>query len=684
MINDKIKEDFLFLDSNLNEIDLDDENDYPIQDIIKVNEIKLKRNSVEDNNTSNFTSTSSNDDYKEFKNLEIKKKNKDIDFSKYKVMEKREDLTIYKYSEVKRQSGHKLVYQYFYDNFEGEDYNNAYVILFCGKTGDGKTTAINAFFNIVKGITLEDDYRFILIKEPEKLTKQAESQTDGVHLYYVRDYNNNPVIIIDSQGYGDTRGKQYDEMVDDAFRYIFSNVIDHINTALFIVKSNTNRLDILTKYIFSSVTSLFSEDISENFLILATFATKDTIKNGPDFIHSIQTEADFLNIQKRMDDNWWYALDSKSILENEKDKITLYSFEKTWELYEKKILKLRPKGIKKSSEVLNSRNELRIEVNNLNNHFQNLLIEQDNLQIKEKNIDQVSNKIHNMELAIANLERDMERKTPKELERELRILNEELNNKLCSLKNQTETKTIRSLKKDKINNFKYTVCDNCKTNCHEPCDCFLRSVLHRCYVFSFWEDKKCEKCGCKKQDHSQDYYSYYSELVTIQKNTDEEQRKEQTQYENKKKEYLDKMNKNYSEKNNLEKQKNELTYHKNLLLEEKSKNLKEKIDIQNKIGYINQEILFIIYNLQKISDKINDIAMNNNHLKTEDEYIDDMINKMDKLNINEKEKMAKIKQIKQNNEIFKSAVNLSREELLKLDNKHLAEKLKIIMPNIKK
>ena len=69
MINDKIKEDFLFLDSNLNEIDLDDENDYPIQDIIKVNEIKLKRNSVEDNNTSNFTSTSSNDDYKEFKTL---------------------------------------------------------------------------------------------------------------------------------------------------------------------------------------------------------------------------------------------------------------------------------------------------------------------------------------------------------------------------------------------------------------------------------------------------------------------------------------------------------------------------------------------------------------------------------------------------------------------------------------
>ena len=671
MTDDKIKEDFVFLDSNLNEIDLEDENDYLIKDIIKDNEIKLKSNI----NTPNIISDNSNDDNKEFKKPEIKKKNKNVDFSKYQILENREDLTIYKYSDVQRQSGHKLVYQYYYDKFEGEDYSNAYVVLFCGKTGDGKTTAINAFFNIIKGITLEDDYRFILIKEPKKKKEEAESQTDGVHLYYVRDYNDNPVIIIDSQGYGDTRGKEYDDMIDDAFRYVFSSIIDHINTALFIVKSNTNRLDILTKYIFSSVTSLFSEDISENFIILATFASKDTIKKGPAFIHSIQKEAEFLNIQKRMDDNWWYALDSISILENEKDNITLYSFEKALELYEKKIMKLRPKGIKKSSEVLNSRNELRIEVNKLNNHFQDLLIEQDNLQRKEKTINQVNDKINEMEINIAKLERDMEKKKPRELGRELRILNEELNAKLINLKNLTETKTIRELKKDKINNLKYTICDNCKMNCHEPCDCFLQA-FGRCKIYNFWGEKKCEKCGCKKEAHTQDYYKYFSELVTMNKNTDEEQKKEQIQYERKKKEYLDRMNKNYSEQNSLEKQKNELTYYKNQLLEEKSKNLKEKIKIENKIGDINIEILFIIYNLQKISEKINDLAMNNSHLKTEDEYIDDMINKMDKLNLNEKEKMDKIKQIKKNNETFKSVVKLDRNELLKLDNKQLTQELK--------
>ena len=46
-------------------------------------------------------------------------------------------------------------------------------------------------------------------------------------------------------------------MVNDAFRYVFTNVIDHINTVCFIAKSNTNRLDILTRYIFSMLQIIF-------------------------------------------------------------------------------------------------------------------------------------------------------------------------------------------------------------------------------------------------------------------------------------------------------------------------------------------------------------------------------------------------------------------------------------------
>ena len=138
MINDKIKGDFVFLDSNDNTIDIEDEQDYLIEDILKNDEIKLNLK----DNISNSTSSNSDEDSKEILTKEKENKNKDIDFSKYEVLEKKENLTIYKYSNVKRQSSQKLVFQYFYDNFEGEDYNNAYVILFCGKTGDGKTTVV--------------------------------------------------------------------------------------------------------------------------------------------------------------------------------------------------------------------------------------------------------------------------------------------------------------------------------------------------------------------------------------------------------------------------------------------------------------------------------------------------------------------------------------------------------------
>ena len=38
-------------------------------------------------------------------------------FFKYEVLEKEDDLTIYKYSNKERQKAHNLVYQYFYDEF---------------------------------------------------------------------------------------------------------------------------------------------------------------------------------------------------------------------------------------------------------------------------------------------------------------------------------------------------------------------------------------------------------------------------------------------------------------------------------------------------------------------------------------------------------------------------------------
>lgn len=91
--------------------------------------------------------------------------------------------------------------------------------------------------------------------------------------------------------------------------------------------------------------------------------------------------------KKKMPNKWYYALDSKTIMENEKDKLTLFSYKQLNDLYKEKVLTSRLISVKKCSEVLKSRNNLRIQINNLSITFKNLLVEQGNLKEKEKSIE---------------------------------------------------------------------------------------------------------------------------------------------------------------------------------------------------------------------------------------------------------------------------------------------------------
>ena len=275
---------------------------------------------------------------------------------------------IYRYSNIERKSDHELVYQYFYDRFVLNKHN-----FICGKTGDVKSTIINAFFNIIKGIKIADKYRFILIEEKEKEKGEAISQTDGIHLYYLIDYNNYLIIIIYSQGYGDTRGISYDEKIKEVFRYVFSSVINHINEIGFIAKATNNRIDILTQYTFICTTSLFAGDVSENFIILINHPNRDCIKKGPIIVETIKRDIFFLKFDEKIDKRWRYFFDSKCILDGNIDKLTKFSFSEINDFYEEKVKKLPHKDIKHSSEVLSERRELSIQINKLTETFKYIL-----------------------------------------------------------------------------------------------------------------------------------------------------------------------------------------------------------------------------------------------------------------------------------------------------------------------
>ena len=122
-----------------------------------------------------------------------------------------------------------------------------------------------------------------------------------------------------------------------------------------------------------------------------------------------------------------------------------------------------------------------------------------------------------------------------------------------------------------------------------------------------------------------------------------------------------------------------MEYNRKLLLEEKKNNIKEKRKIQKRINEINGEVLFTILKIQSLNEKVNEIAMNNNHIKNEEQYIDDLLDKMDKMNIKDKAQIENIKKIKETNRIIKEALALDKIALAKMDDSQISQTIKMIM-----
>ena len=103
-------------------------------------------------------------------------------------------------------------------------------ILLMGATGSGKTTLINAMVNYILGVEWDDPFRFLLIDEEENSSlpnSQAHSQTSKVTAYELHyqvgfrvPYS---LIIVDTPGYGDTKGIERDIQITDSIQHFFKD-----------------------------------------------------------------------------------------------------------------------------------------------------------------------------------------------------------------------------------------------------------------------------------------------------------------------------------------------------------------------------------------------------------------------------------------------------------------------------
>ncbi|XP_067048130.1 neoverrucotoxin subunit alpha-like [Acropora muricata] len=152
------------------------------------------------------------------------------------------------------------------------------VLMVIGSTGSGKITTVNAMINYVLGVQWNDDFRLKMIDE--RSSNQAHSVTKIASCYTLSymegfkvPYN---LTIVDTHGFGDTRGIEHDKVLTEQIRRIFNTKgpagIDHVDAICFMVQAGNPWFTETQTYVFGRILAMFGKDIKKNILVLFTFA----------------------------------------------------------------------------------------------------------------------------------------------------------------------------------------------------------------------------------------------------------------------------------------------------------------------------------------------------------------------------------------------------------------------------
>lgn len=151
-------------------------------------------------------------------------------------------------------------------------------LMVLGATGAGKTTLLNGMINYILDVKWEDSFRFKLVDESDITASQAHSQTSEVTVYKLNFQKGFKCLysltIIDTPGFGDTRGIERDREITEQLRNLFSADLGvaEIDAVCFVAQAALARLTPSQKYVFDSVLSIFGKDVAENIRVLVTFA----------------------------------------------------------------------------------------------------------------------------------------------------------------------------------------------------------------------------------------------------------------------------------------------------------------------------------------------------------------------------------------------------------------------------
>ncbi|KAJ3123967.1 hypothetical protein HK100_011422 [Physocladia obscura] len=151
-------------------------------------------------------------------------------------------------------------------------------LLMVGPTGSGKTTTLNSLINYLFGVEIHDNFRFKIVWEGKENNNQgqAHSQTSNITIYTIFDtILKRSVVIIDTPGFGDTRGLKYDSGTLNMIKKLFEGVdldMSALTAVCFIIKASETRLTATLAYQIGRVSDLFGKDLGQRITPLLTFS----------------------------------------------------------------------------------------------------------------------------------------------------------------------------------------------------------------------------------------------------------------------------------------------------------------------------------------------------------------------------------------------------------------------------
>ena len=369
------------------------------------------------------------------------------------------------------------------------------ILMVIGQTGSGKTTLLNSLINALCGIQLQDDFRYIIIDElAEDPKNQYKIRTSFVTAYNIDSINDNPPItIIDTPGFDDSRGLDYDEKIIEIIRDLFKNWIDTIDAICFVACSNTHGLTANQKYIFSSIISLFGNDIADNFIPMLTFCDGQE----PQILASLLDDESLFkkSIYHHIKDKtpWYLQFNNSAIFESNR---TGKFIELFWEI-----------GMDNYKLLFTKLNSLKSKSLNLSKNV---------LAIREKMYNQIislSPKLDQDSLLIETIKKEIN---------EIKI-NIDLINKARNFKIKTKRPIVT--RENLPPGIHTTICLICNFTCHKNCDMANNEEKKTCCIID--SNGYCTVCPkkCRWQEHVNVPYIIKHEEIEVEETVEELKKK---------------------------------------------------------------------------------------------------------------------------------------------------------------